>query len=122
MIKNRVFVVMLLLLVLALLANAYFNSDDIYELEEAVPSPDGKFVAYKFLGGGGATNGWSYHLSIETKGDPFKNEDGNVFVSYSDDFYFEWKGNKELIIFCSTGDKLLNTTKIHGIDIRIEHW
>jgi hypothetical protein len=56
-----------------------------------VVSPDGRYVAVSFMGGGGATTGLSYHVNLRESRRPFREtrqgwiEEGQV--------YHAWGGN-----------------------------
>lgn len=61
-------------------------------------SPNGKYIAYVFESNGGATTGWTYHVSVLKKGKKLKRGNGNVYISKIPPNSVEWLGNNVLYI------------------------
>jgi hypothetical protein len=74
------------------------------KLREAA-SPDKKYVAAVFVGGCGATTGFSYGVTVRPASEPFStdfehNEDGGLFFTSEGLLEVSWKGEKTLTINC----------------------
>jgi len=61
-------------------------------------SPDGEYTAYVFESNGGATTGWSYHISIMQTGKKLRKGNGNIYISDIPPVDLEWLDNRTLYI------------------------
>lgn len=86
---------------------------------ESISSPDGQYIAYVFESNGGATTGWTYHVSILEKGEKLGKGNGNIYISSIPPNSIEWLENNILYI---DDYESINTTrqrqKIKGVTIK----
>ncbi len=82
-------------------------------------SPDGKYTAYVYESNGGATTGWSYHVSILPSEKELGKGNGNVYISGIPPINLEWLNNSTLYV---NDYNSVNTTKrkekIYDINVR----
>ena len=74
----------------------FFAEPDIIR---SISSPDGKYTAYLFESNGGATTGWTYHVSVLKKGRKLNKGNGNVYISKIPPNNIEWFKNNVLYIY-----------------------
>ena len=85
-------------------------------LIQALPSPDGQYVAYVYEMNPGATSGFIYHLSILKAGTPLLKRDGNTYKSKYD-FTVEWQSGGELHVNNLDAGIYKQKTEIDGITV-----
>lgn len=73
-----------------------------------ISSPDGRYTAYVFESNGGATTGWTYHISILKNGKNLNKGNGNVYISDIPPNNIEWIENTILYV---DDYKSIKTTK-----------
>lgn len=78
-----------------LFQNLFFADPQILQ---SISSPDGKYTAYVFESNGGATTGWTYHVSILEKEKKLTKGNGNTYISRIPPNDVEWIGNDVLYI------------------------
>lgn len=84
---------------------------------KTVPSPDGEKVAYVFLRDCGTTTNYSPQLSILDKGDHFKNDVGNTFIS-DKSFSIEWLDDRKLKVMYSQSSETSDMDKrVNGVKV-----
>lgn len=84
-------------------------------------SPNGRYTAYVYESNGGATTGWTYHISILPTEKKLSKGNGNIYISDIPPVSLEWIDNSTLYI---DGYVSKRTTKrkekIYGIDVRFK--
>lgn len=108
--------VMLLFGIITIFQSFFMAEPNIIQTHQ---SPDLKYVAYIYESNGGATTGWTYHISILPANKKIGKGNGNIYVSDSLPEYVKWTNDKELYI-CDYSN--INTTKrkekLHDIIIK----
>lgn len=61
-------------------------------------SPDGEYTAYVYESNGGATSGWTYHVSILPTKRKLGKGNGNIYISNSPPVKLEWLNDRTLYI------------------------
>ena len=75
--------------------NLFFAEPNIMQRNS---SPDGKYTANVFESNGGATTGWTYHVSVLEKEKKLNKGNGNVYISEIPPNGIEWLESNVLYI------------------------
>ena len=82
-------------------------------------SPNGKYIAYVYESNGGATMGWSYHISILQTGRKLGKGNGNIYISGIPPVNVVWLDNSTLYVDdYDSANTTKRKEKIYGIDVR----
>ena len=65
---------------------------------ETAVSPDGKYIAYAYESNGGATSGWTYHVSVLKAGQKLHKGNGNIYISSIPPNEIRWEDDGVLYI------------------------
>ena len=119
--------ILAILLVLALLGVLLFGGMVVVAFSsepvivQELPSPDGKYVAYVFESNGGATTGFTYHLSILRQGQkPGRFSNGNTFIQEDDPFSVTWVSDQVLWVE-NTSTLHRQRTEVKGVEIQYRY-
>ena len=84
-------------------------------------SPDGKHTAYVFESNGGATSGWTYHISIVQDGKKLRKGNGNIYISDIPPKNIMWIDNSTMFVddYDSAGTTK-RREKMHNITIQYQ--
>lgn len=84
-------------------------------------SPDGKYTAYVYESNGGATSGWTYHISIIQSEKKLGKGNGNVYISDIPPVKLTWLDNNTLYVddYDSVGTTK-RKEKIHNITVKFK--
>ena len=96
-----------------------FSSEPV--IMQELPSPDGKYVAYVFESNGGATTGFTYHLSILRRGHkPGRFSKGNTFIQEDSPFSVAWVSDR--VLWVENSSTLhRQRTQIRGIEVQYRY-
>lgn len=121
--KRFIPLLIITLIIISIFMVGKYTLDSIFgdmcgnEVIQAVPSPNGKKVAYLFNRDCGATTSVSFQLSIMDKDDRLPNKSGNTFVS-DGEFTIEWVNEKSLRIYYKVSSRTYEMdTRVNGIKV-----
>lgn len=84
-------------------------------------SPNGRYTAYVYESNGGATTGWTYHISILPTEKKLSKGNGNIYISDIPPVSLEWIDNSTLYIDDYVSKRTTKRKeKIYGIDVRFK--